>query len=95
MGGLARPRPVYAAALRLLHPGRVGLPGLAGFVGEFLVFSGTFAFSPWSRPSRPSSWSSAAAYLLWMYQRVVFGELSGLPHGPRAPPHRHDARSRS
>ena len=47
MGGLGGPVPVYAAALGFFVFASAGLPGLAGFVGEFLVFVGTFAFSPW------------------------------------------------
>jgi NADH-quinone oxidoreductase subunit M len=62
----------------------LGLPGLSGFVGEFLVFLGTFVYSPVASAVALLVVIIGAAYLMWMYQRVVFGELSeflkGLGH---------------
>ena len=52
--------------------------------------SGAFASRPSRRPSPRSSMIFGAVYLLWMYQRVVFGERQRLPEGPRPPPDRHD-----
>ena len=48
MGGLAAGRPLYAAMFGFFVFASAGLPGLSGFVGEFLVFVGTFAFNPWA-----------------------------------------------
>ena len=48
MGGLASRTPVYAALFGFFMFASLGLPGLAGFVGEFLVLVGTFAASPWA-----------------------------------------------
>jgi NADH-quinone oxidoreductase subunit M len=84
MGGLGVVVPVYSAALGFFVFASVGLPGLAGFVGEFLVFVGAFAFNPWTAAAIVFVMIFAAAYLLWMQQRVLFGPLSeflaGLGH---------------
>ncbi len=51
----------------------LGLPGLGGFVGEFLVFAGTFAVSPVAAAVATLVMVFAGVYLLWMYQRVAMG----------------------
>jgi NADH-quinone oxidoreductase subunit M len=76
MGGLAGRMPVYAAAFGFFVFASVGLPGLSGFVGEFLTLLGTFVANPWAAAVATFVVILAAGYLLWMYQRVVFGELS-------------------
>jgi NADH-quinone oxidoreductase subunit M len=76
MGGLSAPTPVYAAVFGFFVLASLGLPGLAGFVGEFLVLIGAFAFSPVVAAIAALVMVLGAAYLLWMYQRVVFGDLS-------------------
>jgi NADH-quinone oxidoreductase subunit M len=81
MGGLGGPVPVFSAALGFFVFASVGLPGLAGFVGEFLVFQGTFAFSPATAAAIVFVMIFAAAYLLWMQQRVLFGPLSDFLKG--------------
>jgi NADH-quinone oxidoreductase subunit M len=81
LGGLAARTPVYAALLGFFVLASVGLPGLAGFVGEFLVFLGTFAFWPVAAAIATLVMVFGAIYLLWMYQRVVFGELSDFLKG--------------
>jgi NADH-quinone oxidoreductase subunit M len=53
----------------------LGLPGLNGFVGEFLILLGAFQVSPWLAAVATTGIIFAAVYLLWMYQRVVFGEI--------------------
>jgi NADH-quinone oxidoreductase subunit M len=84
MGGLAGRTPVYAAAFGFFVFASAGLPGLSGFVGEFLVLVGAFAASPWIAAVATMCMILAAAYLLWMFQRVFTGELSeflaGLGH---------------
>ena len=84
MGGLAAPLPVYAAVFGFFVFASAGLPGLSGFVGEFLTLVGTFAEIPLAAVISTFVMILAAAYLLWMYQRVVFGEtsefLKGLGH---------------
>jgi len=74
-GGLWGVIPVYAAFFLVVMFASVGLPGLNGFVGEFLILLG--AFGPWPRATAiaTSGVILGALYLLWMYQRVVFGPL--------------------
>ncbi len=84
MGGLGAPVPVYAAILGFFVFASVGLPGLSGFVGEFLVLVGSWAYNPWVAVASTFCMIFAAAYLLWMLQRVAFGPVSeflkGLGH---------------
>jgi NADH-quinone oxidoreductase subunit M len=76
MGGLAARLPVWAATFGFFVFASAGLPGLSGFVGEFLSLVGTFLFNPAAAAVATFCMILAAAYLLWMYQRVIFGELS-------------------
>jgi NADH-quinone oxidoreductase subunit M len=84
MGGVAGTMPIYAVALGFFVFASGGLPGLSGFVGEFLVLVGAFEAAPAIAAVATFCMILAAAYLLWMFQRVVFGELSvflrGLGH---------------
>jgi NADH-quinone oxidoreductase subunit M len=84
MGGLAALTPVYAATLGFFVFASAGLPGLSGFVGEFLTLVGAFAVNPWVAAVAAFVMILGAVYLLWMFQRVVFGEpsafLLGLKH---------------
>jgi len=81
MGGLAGVTPVYAATFGFFVFASAGLPLLSGFVGEFLVLVGAFVFSPIVAAIATFCMILAAAYLLWMFQRVVFGELSDFLRG--------------
>jgi NADH-quinone oxidoreductase subunit M len=81
MGGLSSATPVYAATFGFFVLASVGLPGLSGFVGEFLVLLGSWAYSPIVAAIAAFVMILAAAYLLWMFQRVVFGELSEFLRG--------------
>jgi NADH-quinone oxidoreductase subunit M len=81
MGGLAGLTPVYAAIFGFFVFASAGLPGLSGFVGEFLTLVGTFLVNPWVAAVATLVMVLAAAYLLWMYQRVVFGEPSAFLKG--------------
>lgn len=78
-GGLARPMPVYATFFLLAVLSSVGLPLLNGFVGEFLVLSGTFQSAvPHAMLFAILGTSGViwgACYLLWMYQKVFYGEI--------------------
>ena len=84
MGGLSALTPVYAATFGFFVLASAGLPGLSGFVGEFLTLLGTFVVSPWAAAIATLVMILAAVYLLWMFQRVVLGEpsafLIGLKH---------------
>jgi NADH-quinone oxidoreductase subunit M len=74
-GGLWTSVPVYAAMFLVVMLASVGLPGLNGFVGEFLILLGAFGTWPWATAIATSGVVLGALYLLWMYQRVVFGPL--------------------
>jgi len=76
MGGLAARMPVWAAMFGFFVFASAGLPGLSGFVGEFLSLVGTFLVSPYAAAVAAFAMILAAGYLLFMYQRVVFGEVS-------------------
>ena len=75
-GGLAGRTPVWAAVFGFFVFASVGLPGLSGFVGEFLVLVGTFQANPGAAAVATFVMILAAGYLLFMYGRIVFGELS-------------------
>jgi len=76
-GGLSHIMPMYATVFLIMTLSSIGMPGLNGFIGEFLILQGTFA--------APGLWIYAAlavigivlgaAYMLWLYQRVMFGKL--------------------
>jgi NADH-quinone oxidoreductase subunit M len=76
MGGLAALTPVYAAIFGFFIFASGGLPGLSGFVGEFLTLVGTFQVYPWAAAVATFVMILAAVYLLWMFQRFAFGEPS-------------------
>jgi NADH-quinone oxidoreductase subunit M len=81
ISGLSARTPVYAAIFGFFVFASAGLPGLSGFVGEFLVLVGTFEVSPWAAAVAAFVMIFAAGYLLWMYGRIVFGEVSGFIEG--------------
>ncbi|MEM8756096.1 MAG: NADH-quinone oxidoreductase subunit M, partial [Pseudomonadota bacterium] len=74
-GGLVVRMPVYAAIFMLFTMGNVGLPGTSGFVGEFLTLAGVFQVSTVAAFFATTGVILSAAYALWLYRRVVFGEL--------------------
>src|SRR5213078_4023106 len=75
-GGLWTAVPVYAACFLVVMLASVGLPGLNGFVGEFLILLGAFGPWPWATTVATSGVVLGALYLLWMYERVIFGPLA-------------------
>jgi NADH-quinone oxidoreductase subunit M len=74
-GGLVERMPRYAAVFMLFTMGSVGLPGTSGFVGEFLVLAGAFQSSTWAAAFAALGVILGAAYMLYLYRRVVFGKL--------------------
>jgi len=76
-GGIAKIVPVYSTALLIASLSSIGLPGLNGFIGEFLILLGSFKSQVldnwWYTVFAASGVIFAAVYLLWMYQRIVFG----------------------
>jgi NADH-quinone oxidoreductase subunit M len=79
--GLSSRLPVYVALLGFFVLASAGLPGLSGFVGEFLALIGAYAYSPWVALVAALCMILAAAYLLYLYQRVAFGDLSDFLRG--------------
>jgi NADH-quinone oxidoreductase subunit M len=75
-GGLAKVMPVFAAVLLVVSLSSIGLPGLNGFVGEFLVLLGAFQAIPIFAVIGTLGVILAAVYMLWMYQRVMFGAVT-------------------
>ncbi len=72
-GGLVKNMPKYATLFMIFMLGSVGLPGTSGFVGEFLSLLGTFTAAPVFAVLGASGIVLGAAYMLWLYRRVVFG----------------------
>jgi NADH-quinone oxidoreductase subunit M len=74
-GGLVNKMPAYAAIFMLFTMANVGLPGTSGFVGEFLTLMGVFQVNTWVALIATSGVILSAAYALWLYRRVVLGDL--------------------
>ncbi len=74
-GGLARVVPLFSLILTVVALSSIGLPGLNGFVGEFLVLLGSFAPYPWATGIATTGVIFAAAYMLWALQRMIYNRL--------------------
>lgn len=74
-GGLVNRMPAYALIFLFFTMANVGLPGTSGFVGEFLVLVGIFQVNTWVATFATSGVILSAAYALWLYRRVVLGDL--------------------
>ena len=74
-GGISRVMPVFAAFFMIVTLSSIGLPGLNGFVGEFLILAGTFKAHPVMAAFAASGVIFAAVYMLWMFKRVMFGPV--------------------
>src|SRR3989441_10538627 len=74
-GGLAHRMPVYAAFFMIVTLSSIGLPGLNGFVGEFLILLGTFGVNRIRAVVAATGVILSAVYMLWMYQRVMWGQV--------------------
>jgi NADH-quinone oxidoreductase subunit M len=76
-GGLSKQMPIFATVFMIITLSSIGLPGTNGFVGEFLVLIGAFESDiRWYAVIASSGVILSAVYMLWMFQRVMFGELS-------------------
>ncbi|MBM3570282.1 MAG: NADH-quinone oxidoreductase subunit M [Alphaproteobacteria bacterium] len=75
-GGLVNTMPHYALVFMVFTLATVGLPGTSGFVGELLVLVGAFQVNTWVATLACTGVVLSAAYSLWLYRRVVFGELT-------------------
>lgn len=85
-GGIAKQVPLFSTILLIVSLSSIGLPLLNGFIGEFLILIGTFKSSVlnswWFAAFAATGVIFAAVYMLWMYQRVVFGKLEN-PHNEK------------
>lgn len=75
-GGLTKQMPVFATFFMIVTLSSIGLPGLNGFVGEFLILVGTFKSRILYASIATSGIILAAVYMLWMFQRVMFHEIT-------------------
>jgi NADH-quinone oxidoreductase subunit M len=75
-GGLVNVMPKYSILLMVFVLGSLGLPGTTGFIGEFLILMGTFKKSFLVAAIASLGVILGAAYMLWLYKRIVFGELT-------------------
>ncbi|WP_337185406.1 NADH-quinone oxidoreductase subunit M [Phenylobacterium sp.] len=75
-GGLVKRMPFYAGVFMLFTMGNVGLPGTSGFVGEVLAMVGVYEVSTWAAILAASGVILSAVYMLTLYRRVVFGEMT-------------------
>jgi NADH-quinone oxidoreductase subunit M len=75
-GGLWKPLPVFAGIFLVVMLSSIGLPGTNGFVGEFLVLLGAFRTNPWWAGFAAVGVILSAVYMLWMFQRVIFGPVT-------------------
>ncbi len=74
-GGLVNRMPAYALIFMFFTMANVGLPGTSGFVGEFLTLMGIFQVNTWVAAVATTGVIFSAAYALWLYRRVVMGDL--------------------
>ena len=75
-GGLAKQMPLYATYFLIVALSSMGLPLLNGFIGEFTILQGAFARNFWWAFAAATGIVLGAAYLLWLYQRIFFGEIT-------------------
>ena len=76
LGGLSRQMPVYSTLFAIIMLSSMGLPGLNGFIGEFLILIGAFQVRWWWGAFAVTGIILGAAYMLWLYQRTMFGEIT-------------------
>jgi NADH-quinone oxidoreductase subunit M len=74
-GGLVNRMPAYALIFMFFTMANVGLPGTSGFIGEFLTLMGVFQVNTWVAAVATTGVILSAAYALWLYRRVVMGDL--------------------
>ncbi|MGE0616768.1 MAG: NADH-quinone oxidoreductase subunit M [Bacteriovoracia bacterium] len=74
-GGIAKVMPLFTIVFLIITLSSVALPGTNGFIGEFLILLGTFKTNPWVAGVAGLGVIFGAVYMLWMFQRVMFGKL--------------------
>jgi NADH-quinone oxidoreductase subunit M len=76
LGGLSKQMPIYSTLFAIIMFSSMGLPGLNGFIGEFLILIGAFQVSWWLGAFAVTGIILGAAYMLWLFQRTMFGEIT-------------------
>jgi NADH-quinone oxidoreductase subunit M len=74
-GGLSKVMPVFAAVFLVMTMSSIGLPTLNGFIGEILILQGVYVVNKWWAAVAASGIVLGAAYMLWLYQRTMFGKV--------------------
>ena len=74
-GGLSKVMPVYAAVFLVMTMSSIGLPALNGFIGEILILQGVYVVNKMWAAVAASGIVLGAAYMLWLYQRTMFGKI--------------------
>ena len=75
-GGIVHSMPIFASLFMLFAMANAGLPGTSGFVGEFMIILGSIKAGFWVAFAAATTLIIGAAYTLWMYKRVIFGEIT-------------------
>ena len=75
-GGLSKVMPVFAAVFLIMTMSSIGLPALNGFIGELLILLGVYVVSKWWAAVAAVGIVLGAAYMLWLYQRTMFGKIN-------------------
>jgi NADH-quinone oxidoreductase subunit M len=75
-GGLVKRMPRYAVIFMVFMMASIGLPGTSGFIGEFLILLGAFKVNTWVAAVATSGLILGAAYMLYLYRRIIFGVLT-------------------
>jgi len=75
-GGLWQQMPVFSTLLLIMTFSSIGLPGLNGFIGEFLILLGSFAVAPAWTVAAATGVVLGAIYMLWMFRRMIYGPLN-------------------
>jgi len=74
-GGLSKVMPAFAVVFAVMMLSSIGLPTLNGFIGEVLILQGIFVVNTWWAAAAASGIVLGAAYMLWLYQRTMFGTV--------------------
>ena len=74
-GGIAKQVPIFTVIFMIVTFSSIALPGTNGFIGEFLILSGSYASLPWLTIVASTGVVLSAVYMLWMVERVFFGEM--------------------
>lgn len=75
-GGLSKVVPIFAVFFMIITFSSIGLPGLNGFIGEFMILIGAFQYAPVPTVIASTGVIFGAAYMLWCFQRMMFGPLT-------------------